>query len=427
MYQAGENSTVRIAEFSGLWEGRTIDGAFPLRQFLGSGENSAVFLTSYQNRNAAIKLLSIDPLKADAQLARWRAASRLSHPNLAAIFSTGRAELDGLPLLYIVTEYAEEDLSQVIPHRALTAGETREMLEPALSALGYVHQQGFVHARVKPSNIMAVDDHLKISSDSLRRPEQSAAESATGPYDPPERATGEISQAGDVWSLGMTLVEVLTQRLPPRLPPEVPEPFTEIARQCLQPEALDRWTIPRIARRLTQGESPALSSTPPRKKRFGLPVGVLILLALLIVVVLGVIIKHSETGVPPAATPVQAAKAPDPVAAKPVPATKPSAEVQEPQNPDQPLPDITEQARNTIHGRIKVSVKLEVDASGAVTDAEIEPPGPSRYLSERTLTAARQWKFPPLKVDGRDVGQQWRVRFEILRTGTKVQSKRLAP
>jgi hypothetical protein len=61
IYQTGEKSTVRIAEFSGTWEGRTIEGGFPLRQFLGAGENSAVFLTTHEGRNAAIKLLPADP------------------------------------------------------------------------------------------------------------------------------------------------------------------------------------------------------------------------------------------------------------------------------------------------------------------------------------------------------------------------------
>src|ERR1700684_2989148 len=106
-----EKSIVRIAEFSEQWEGRTIDGAFPLRKFLGGSETSAVYLTTYDARNAAIKFVPADsPAAADAQLALWRDASRISHPNLMRIFSTGRCELDEIPLLYIVMERAEEDL-----------------------------------------------------------------------------------------------------------------------------------------------------------------------------------------------------------------------------------------------------------------------------------------------------------------------------
>src|SRR5580658_4346627 len=233
MYQTSEKPIVRIAEFSAQWEGRTVD-AFPLRQILGSGEASAVFLTTHDGRNAAIKLIPADPQNDQARLAQWQDAQKLSHPNLIRIFSTGRAELDGQPLLYIVTDRAEEDLSEVLPDRSLTAVEAREMLEPTLSALEYVHRLGFVHTRLQPSNIMAVEDCLKISSDTLLRAGTKDSSPAT-PYDPPERATDAVSPAGDIWSLGVTLVEVLTQRRPSNgiVPADLPEPFAGIARGCL--------------------------------------------------------------------------------------------------------------------------------------------------------------------------------------------------
>src|SRR5271166_3895517 len=213
MYQSSEKQTVRIAEFSAQWEGHTVDGGFPLGQFLGNGENSAVFLTQWEERPAAIKLLHKDPGKADAQLAQWRAAAKLSHPNLIRIFAMGRCELDALPLLYLAMEYADEDLSQVLPYRSLSAEETGEMLPPALGALEYLHKQGFVHAHLRPSNIMAVDDCLKLSSDGVCRA-GAKDEIAPTAYDPPERLSGVLSPAGDVWSLGMTLIEVLTGRRP---------------------------------------------------------------------------------------------------------------------------------------------------------------------------------------------------------------------
>src|SRR5277367_194173 len=114
MYQTGVKPTVRIAEFSAQWEGRTIEGAFPLRQHLGGGESSAVFLTTHDAHNAAIKLVPADPQTAEQQLFRWREAAKLSHPHLIRIFATGRTDIDGMAMLYIVTDRAEEDLSQVL-------------------------------------------------------------------------------------------------------------------------------------------------------------------------------------------------------------------------------------------------------------------------------------------------------------------------
>ena len=67
------------------WEGR-VDGKFPLRQWLGGSEHSAVFLTERpgQSQKVAIKLIAADA-EADRQLSHWRAAAQFSHPHLMRI------------------------------------------------------------------------------------------------------------------------------------------------------------------------------------------------------------------------------------------------------------------------------------------------------------------------------------------------------
>jgi len=442
MYQTSEKSTVSIAQFSAQWEGRTIDG-FPLVRFLGGGESSAVFLTSHNAGPAAIKLLPADPQRAEAQLSRWREAQKLSHPNLIRIFSTGRCELDEMPLLYIVMERAEEDLAQVLPDRSLTAVEAREMLEPALKALGYIHGQGLVHAHIKPSNIMAVEDRLKISADGICR----AGESATGPYAPPEAVA---SAAGDVWSLGITLVQVLTQHLPSNgiVPAVLPEPFLGIALGCLDRTPADRSSIPQILNLLTDAKAPAT----PRARR-NTPIAVAVLIALVVIAVVGVVVMHSDTSAPAPVKPTEAIKTPEPQTPTPAPKQEPkqtakadkqseptptpTPEPDQPAEPpsnapvtgilEKPLPDITDQARNTIRGKVKLTVRVEVAPSGAVTDAKLDSPGASKYFGDRALEAVRQWKFEPVSVNGSEVGQRWRVRFEFVRNGTKVQPQRVSP
>ena len=247
------------------WQGRTVAGRFPLQNYLGGSDHSAVFVTRARcdagdSEDVAIKLIAADIPEAEKQLLRWTEARALSHPNLLRVFDAGRCDLDGTALLYVVEEYAEENLSQILPERALTAEETRGMLAPILSALQYVHDQGFVHGHIQPTNILAIGDQVKLSSDGLVAAGDGSHSAMTiSAYDPPEAAMGAASTAGDVWQLGMTLVEALTQRLPvwdrarlsaPEVPTAVPEPFREIAEHCLQVEAEKRWTIAEIIARL---------------------------------------------------------------------------------------------------------------------------------------------------------------------------------
>src|ERR1700680_1360402 len=159
-----------VGRSSSQWE-------FHLRRYLGGSEHSAVFLTEHAERalqKAAIKLIPTDPENAEAQLSRWRLAAKLTHPHLIRLFQMGRCQLSNMGMLYVVMEYAEEDLSQILPHRPLTPAEARDMLEPTLDALAYVHGKGFVHDHMKPANIMGLDDQVKISSDGLCRMDESS-------------------------------------------------------------------------------------------------------------------------------------------------------------------------------------------------------------------------------------------------------------
>src|SRR6266849_7237284 len=118
---------------SEIWnqcEGQVIDNRFRLRQYLGGADDSAVFLTqidSPQPQKAAIKFIPAGPA-AELQLSLWHRVKQLAHPNLLRIFETGRCRLQNRDRLYVVMEYAEEDLSQIIPQRALRDTEARAML-----------------------------------------------------------------------------------------------------------------------------------------------------------------------------------------------------------------------------------------------------------------------------------------------------------
>ena len=185
-------------------EGQVIDGQFPLVKFKAATDHSVVFSTlrgKDKNEKAAIKFIQADASNADAQLARWKQAAQLSHPNLIKVYESGRCQLAGLDLLYVVMEQTQENLGEFLPQRALSADETHDMLEPFVDALSYLHGKGFAHGRIKPGNILAIDDQLKLSSDSICR-EGDVQIGAGKPeiYVAPE-TNGRATTAGDSWSL----------------------------------------------------------------------------------------------------------------------------------------------------------------------------------------------------------------------------------
>lgn len=361
-------------------EGQLVDGRFLLLRYLGGSEYSDVFLTEFREGErllkAAIKLVPAVGENDELQLSWWRLAAGLSDPHLILLFDMGRCELGGKPLLYVVMECAEENLAQILPDRALTTAEAREMLDSVLDVLTYLHGKGLVHGHIKPTNIMAIGDQLKLSSDGLcRAGELLGRPGRPDAYDSPENAPEAIaspqtmSPAGDVWSLGMTLVETMTQKLPVAraaeqqelLPQTLPDPFLDIARHCLQRRPQDRWTIAQIADRLQNRiptpEVHAPAPPPPRpaatrparppamRQSYGIPVTAGIVL-LLVAAVVGPRLFHGHSEPPPSPTatlvlppaPPAAKQLTQPQRERPTKTPKASA-VEKDQNSERPTPE----------------------------------------------------------------------------------------
>jgi TonB family protein len=448
------------------WEGRVVDEKFPLRQWLGSSDHSAVFLTGRTgsgSQKAVIKVIPAQGLDEDAQLSRWASAAKLSHPHLIHLFECGRSVIDGTRLLYVVMEYAEENLAEILPLRPLSAEEVSEMLPPAAEALAYLHQSGFAHGRIRPSNIMAVDNQLKISADGLAKTGDHTVGRSPSAYDAPELASSGLSPAADVWSLGVTLVAVMTQHEPTAknvnqvfvpVPETIPQPVRGIALRCLPVDPQQRCTVADI---LSQLRTPSLPRKVPfearavevktaeqpvpqtaSKRWIIIPVAVA---ALLLAVWAGSKFKAHPPAVPaavsrPIVTPPPAEKPPQ---QSPAPSSEESSEKEKPAQTSvvrgsvrgsvlqQVLPDVSRNAQNTVTGHVKVSVQVSVDASGNVAEAKFTSAGPSKYFADRALAAARRWKFTPPQVDGQAAASEWILRFQFGRTGTQVQPSETNP
>ena len=434
------------------WEGRTVDGKFPLRRWLGGSDHSAVFLTDLGGSQKAVIKLIAASLNADRQLSRWAVAAKLSHPHLIRLFEMGRCRFDGTPLLYLVMEYAEEDLSQIIPQRPLTPSEVGDMLPPVLDTLSFLHSKGLVHSRIRPSNILAVADQLKLSTDGIssRGPSDEKPSSLTI-YDAPEVASGEIFPAIDVWSLGVTLVVALTQHPPatraqdrakdqakdqvkdqaeqkdPIVPDAIPEPFRSIARASLHRQIKQRCTIADIkAWRSPQQPPPTPVVAPKAPVKHTRTTWLMLIPIVVLLIAIGVVrvvskIIPSKTFKKAGQFTIEAAPAP-----KSLPAQSP-APVVIPRTPastsgdviHQVIPEVPRSASNTITGRIKVKVRVEVDASGKVTNATLTNPGPSKYFANLALKASQNWEFTAPQSNGQPTPSTWTLLFEFSKASTK--------
>ena len=264
------------------FEGQFFQDNFPLQKFLGSTSYSAVFLTQTpppEPKTLAIKFIS-SGAKADFHASLLRRASKLVHPNLLRLLPGGPCRLAGMDLVFGMMEYANQNLGQVIRRRPLTKKEAHELLESLLDALGYIHSEGFAHSHIKPSNIMAVGNQLKLSNDAvLPLSEPRPAYRPLDAYDPPEAGSAPVAPSNDVWSLAVTLLEVLTQQAPvsslesrddPAVPSTIPQPFFDIARNCLRRDPRLRWTTAQIkdALKSLPSNSPHLPQrSPPLNKQ----------------------------------------------------------------------------------------------------------------------------------------------------------------
>jgi len=408
-------------------EGQIVEGKFCLGQKLGESARSVVFLTerAEEPKKAAIKL--IPATNPEAQILRWKLDTKLPHPHLLRIFESGKCELNGHQLLFVVMEYAEEDLSQVLPHRPLTSAEARQMVLPVLDALSYLHSKGFVHGRIGPSNILAISDQVKLSSDSIFAITEGVG--APSAYDPPEAKIGKVSPATDVWSLGMTLAEVLTLQKPtwdvvkreePDLPKELDESFRIVVRNCLKLDPDSRWTVAEIKNLLQPDKAPAAKVARGSRSTawyYAIPIA--------IVAIVGIVINHTKDSnvvsdkvekvkveTPDKPSPARSVTAPsgqktanpDKVreaspAAKPAPSVATKTRTAAPQTAgavvQQVLPDVAASARRTITGKIRIRVKVSVDADGNVSNATLDSPSKSSYFNRLSQQAAEKWKFAP--------------------------------
>jgi serine/threonine-protein kinase len=241
-------------------------------------------------RPVALKLLA-ENLSADQGLRERfvreaRLAARLSSPNIVQVFDFG--EQDGRP--YLVMEYVEgQSLAETVRAQGkLPAEEVADIAQQVCAGLAHAHEHALVHRDLKPGNLLRRDDGcVKIADFGIAR----AAESTrltqigtvlgTATYLSPEQAAGaEATPASDLYTLGVTLYELLTGSPPYRIeslaelasvqrdgaiqPPDAPPELAHAVMWCL---ATDPARRPRSAAELGQavGGAPTQPVTAPTR------------------------------------------------------------------------------------------------------------------------------------------------------------------
>jgi serine/threonine-protein kinase len=205
--------------------GRLLDDRYLVLDLVARGGMATVYHAHDRrlDRAVALKVLHTHLAGDAAFAARFdreaRAAARLSHANVVAVFDQGQ---DG-DLHYLAMEYLPgRTLRQVLVERgALTAKETYRVMEPVLDALAAAHRAGIVHRDVKPENVILTDDgRVKVADFGLARAATSSNATqgvllGTVAYLAPELVvSGTADARSDVYSAGIMLFEMLTGRQP---------------------------------------------------------------------------------------------------------------------------------------------------------------------------------------------------------------------
>jgi serine/threonine-protein kinase len=226
-----------------------IDGRYRVLSRLGSGGMADVYLAQDQllGRQDAVKVLHHHFAEDHEFVERFRreasSAAALSHPNIVAIFDRG--EWNGT--YYIAMEYvAGRSLKTLVREQgALDPAAAIEIVIQILRAARFAHKRGVIHRDLKPHNVLLDEEgRARVTDFGIARAGASdmtltGSIMGTAQYLSPEQAQGHIvSDASDLYSIGVILYELLTGVVPFEGETAVAIAFKQVSAEPQPPSAL---------------------------------------------------------------------------------------------------------------------------------------------------------------------------------------------
>jgi serine/threonine protein kinase len=250
-------------------------GKYAIVRELAAGATSKVYLAldTFNNQHVALKLIDPESLR-DKHMARAQKkllqieaslVGKLQHPHIVQMLDAVLTD----EFNYIVMEYVDGGtLEQYTePGWLLQFPVVADHMFKCCKALEYAYAMGVIHRDIKPANIMLHNGEVKISDLGAAQIEDADSTQVVGIGSPyymsPEQITGEgVSFRSDIYSLGVTMYQLLTGRLPfeatnhasliyqivggdlaptRRLRPEVPEALDAIVMRAIQRDPAKRY------------------------------------------------------------------------------------------------------------------------------------------------------------------------------------------
>ena len=239
-----------ILEFTFMLFRGQILGKYKILSQLGSGGFGSVYLAedTWIDKKVAIKVPHRQHLDFGEMLREPRLLAALNHPNIVSITTAEKQD----NIFFIVMEFVPgETLENIIAAGgALDLPRALDYTCQICNAVDHAHRHGVIHRDLRPPNVLITESGLlKVADFGTSRFLEIAAHGTTvigsPPYMAPEQFEGRAVFASDIYSLGVTLYQMLTGTLPYDTP--APSDLGKLMRgDLVTPPRLKNTTIPNI-------------------------------------------------------------------------------------------------------------------------------------------------------------------------------------